>query len=56
MRGHTGDRPTPLYGSRYAAIALRCYAAAGFEPAGPDQAAAWNACQPIDYVWFSLVT
>ena len=36
--------------------ALRCYAAAGFEPVGPHQAAAWNACQPIDYVWLSLVT
>jgi ribosomal protein S18 acetylase RimI-like enzyme len=31
--------------------ALRCYAAAGFEPVAPDQAATWNAGQPIDYVW-----
>jgi hypothetical protein len=31
--------------------ALRCYAAAGFDPVGPDQAAAWNTGQPFDYVW-----
>ncbi|HEX2322065.1 MAG TPA: GNAT family N-acetyltransferase [Streptosporangiaceae bacterium] len=31
--------------------ALRCYAAAGFDPVGLDQAAAWNTGQPIDYVW-----
>ena len=36
--------------------ALRCYAAAGFEPAGPDQAAVWNADQPVDYVWLSPAT
>lgn len=37
------------------AAAFRCYAAAGFEPVGPDQAAAWNTGQPIGYVWLSLV-
>jgi ribosomal protein S18 acetylase RimI-like enzyme len=31
--------------------ALRCYAAAGFEPVEPDQAAAWNVGQPFGYVW-----
>jgi ribosomal protein S18 acetylase RimI-like enzyme len=36
--------------------ALRCYAAAGFEPVAPDQAAAWNVGQPIGYVWLSLAT
>jgi ribosomal protein S18 acetylase RimI-like enzyme len=36
--------------------ALRCYAAAGFEPAGPDQSAVWNVGQPIAYVWLSLAT
>lgn len=35
------------------AAALRCYAAAGFEPVGPDQAAAWNTGQPVSYVWLS---
>ncbi|MGN6791907.1 MAG: GNAT family N-acetyltransferase [Streptosporangiaceae bacterium] len=34
--------------------ALHSYAAAGFEPVGPDQAAAWNVGQPIGYVWLSL--
>ena len=34
--------------------ALRCYAAAGFEPVAPDQAAAWNVGQPFGYVWLSL--
>lgn len=34
--------------------ALRCYAAAGFEPVGPDQAAAWNTGQPVRYVWLSI--
>ena len=34
--------------------AQRCYAAAGFQPAAPDQAAAWNASQPVDYIWLSL--
>src|SRR5215472_13386196 len=33
--------------------ALRCYGAAGFEPVGADQAAIWNAGQPVDYVWLS---
>ena len=33
--------------------ALRCYAAAGFEPVGPHQAAIWNAGQPFNYVWLS---
>jgi ribosomal protein S18 acetylase RimI-like enzyme len=36
--------------------ARRCYAAAGFEPVDPQQAALWNAPQPIDYVWLSLAT
>jgi len=31
--------------------ALRCYAAAGFEPVASDQSAAWNVGQPHDYVW-----
>jgi ribosomal protein S18 acetylase RimI-like enzyme len=35
--------------------ALRCYAAAGFEPVGSEQAAAWNTGQPICYVWLSLI-
>jgi ribosomal protein S18 acetylase RimI-like enzyme len=35
--------------------AQRCYFAAGFEPVGPDQAAAWNASQPVNYVWLSFV-
>lgn len=35
--------------------ARRCYAAAGFEPAGPDQAAEWNRAQPVNYVWLTLV-
>jgi GNAT superfamily N-acetyltransferase len=33
--------------------ARRCYAGAGFAPVEPDQAAAWNAGQPIDYLWLS---
>jgi hypothetical protein len=36
--------------------ALRCHAAAGVEPVEPDQAAAWNAGQPVGYVWLSLAT
>ena len=35
--------------------AQRCYAAAGFQPVEPDQAAVWNASQPVDYIWLSLV-
>jgi ribosomal protein S18 acetylase RimI-like enzyme len=35
--------------------ARRCYAAAGFQPVAPEQAAAWNAGQPVDYVWLSPV-
>jgi ribosomal protein S18 acetylase RimI-like enzyme len=34
--------------------ALRCYAGAGFEPVGPDQAAAWNTGQPVSYIWLTL--
>ena len=34
--------------------ARRCYATAGFEPVEPDQAAAWNVGQPVDYLWLSL--
>lgn len=36
--------------------ALRCYAAAGFEPVEPGQAAAWNTSQPVSYVWLSLAS
>ncbi len=36
--------------------AQRSYAAAGFEPVEPPQAAAWNAGQPVNYVWLSLAT
>lgn len=35
--------------------AQRCYAAAGFEPVAPHQAAEWNAAQPVSYVWLRLV-
>jgi GNAT superfamily N-acetyltransferase len=34
--------------------AQRCYAAAGFEAAEPDQAAAWNRDQPVNYIWLTL--
>lgn len=34
--------------------AQRCYAAAGFQPVTPAQAAEWNAGQPVAYRWFSL--
>jgi RimJ/RimL family protein N-acetyltransferase len=33
--------------------ALRCYGAAGFEPVGSDQAAAWNVGQPFEYIWLA---
>jgi len=33
--------------------ALRCYAAAGFEPVEPAQAAIWNVGQPVEYAWLS---
>ena len=33
--------------------AQRCYAAAGFKPVEPHQAAAWNTGQPFTYVWLS---
>jgi len=33
--------------------ALRCYAAAGFEPVDPEQAAIWNVGQPTEYIWLS---
>jgi [ribosomal protein S18]-alanine N-acetyltransferase len=36
--------------------AQRCYAAAGFAPVEPHQAASWNVGQPIGYLWLSLVT
>jgi ribosomal protein S18 acetylase RimI-like enzyme len=52
--------------SRYSRVLLRvhpgniaaqgCYTAAGFQPVGPDQAAAWNAGQPVDYLWLSVAT
>jgi len=35
---------------------LRTYAAAGFEPVEPDQAAAWNVGQPVAYIWLSPAT
>ena len=35
--------------------AQRCYAAAGFQPVEPGQAAAWNARQPVRYIWLSLI-
>jgi ribosomal protein S18 acetylase RimI-like enzyme len=35
--------------------ARRCYAAAGFAPVAPQQAAAWNVGQPVGYLWLSLV-
>ena len=35
--------------------AQRCYAAAGFEPVDPAQAVEWNARQPVNYVWLTLV-
>ncbi|MET8299103.1 GNAT family N-acetyltransferase [Streptomyces sp. NPDC006678] len=31
--------------------ALRCYRRAAFLPVDPDLATAWNAAQPVDYVW-----
>ncbi|WP_328492325.1 GNAT family N-acetyltransferase [Streptomyces sp. NBC_00414] len=33
------------------AAALRCYRGAGFAPVGAELAEAWNAGQPVDYVW-----
>ncbi|MEU9958698.1 GNAT family N-acetyltransferase [Streptomyces sp. NPDC050982] len=33
------------------ARALRCYRGAGFVLVGPELAEAWNAVQPVDYVW-----
>ena len=36
--------------------AQRCYAATGFQPVEPQQAAVWNASQPVNYVWLRLVT
>ncbi|MGW6056302.1 GNAT family N-acetyltransferase [Streptomyces sp. NPDC055189] len=40
MRVHPGN-----------AAALRCYRGAGFLPVDPALAAAWNAPQPVSYVW-----
>jgi len=34
--------------------ARRCYAAAGFVPVDAEQAAQWNAPQPVAYVWLTL--
>ena len=31
--------------------ALRCYRGVGFVPVAPESAEAWNAAQPVDYVW-----
>ncbi|MGA6224269.1 GNAT family N-acetyltransferase [Streptomyces umbrinus] len=31
--------------------ALRCYRGAGFVPVGPELTQAWNAVQPVAYVW-----
>jgi RimJ/RimL family protein N-acetyltransferase len=36
--------------------AQRCYAAAGFDPVEPRQAAEWNAGQPVDYIWLTAPT
>ena len=36
--------------------AQRCYAAAGLQPVTPEQAAEWNAGQPVRYLWFTLAT
>ncbi|WP_223146377.1 GNAT family N-acetyltransferase [Streptomyces apricus] len=33
------------------AVALRCYRGAGFEPVDAGSAGAWNAGQPVAYVW-----
>jgi ribosomal protein S18 acetylase RimI-like enzyme len=33
------------------AAALRCYRGAGFEPVDTGSATAWNAGQPVAYVW-----
>lgn len=33
--------------------ALRCYAGAGFVPVPAADAAAWNAVQPVPYVWLT---
>ncbi|WP_030761484.1 GNAT family N-acetyltransferase [Streptomyces sp. NRRL F-2664] len=38
------------------AAALRCYRAAGFAPVAPDLAEAWNAPQPVAYVWLRAAT
>ncbi|MGN9776218.1 GNAT family N-acetyltransferase [Micromonospora sp. H33] len=40
MRVHPENQP-----------ALRCYAGAGFVPVPAEQAADWNAGQPVPYVW-----
>jgi ribosomal protein S18 acetylase RimI-like enzyme len=34
--------------------AQRCYSAAGFALAGPEQTAEWNTGQPVAYRWFTL--
>lgn len=34
-------------------IAIRCYRAAGFERVSPTDEAAWNAGQPVSYVWMT---
>ena len=36
--------------------AQRCYAAAGFRPVEPHQAAEWNAGQPVGYLWLRPIT
>ena len=36
--------------------AQRCYTAAGFTPVEPQQAAEWNANQPVSYVWLAFFT
>ncbi|MEV7676016.1 GNAT family N-acetyltransferase [Streptomyces sp. NPDC088752] len=35
------------------AVALRCYEGAGFVRVDPDEAAGWNAAQPVAYVWLT---
>ena len=34
-------------------VAIRCYAAAGFERVSAAEEAEWNVAQPVDYVWMT---
>lgn len=51
-RREDGVEPFGLYRAGRL-VAYGEYPAAGFEPAGPDQAAAWNLGQPLSYIWLS---